>query len=197
MVVIFLQTTAQGQREVGRIVQDEAGAPVIDAAVSALADWLFRDVDRTDAAAVQSALRRAPSVFDGAYLRAVVGAAGKFNPNHAADGRFASASGGGFAFAPDTGAGAGGAGSGGTAGFSPTDTRQLLQYGANRLSPPQFTEFARALTGERVTPETLAFWRGKAAEWLEWLQEDPSLLDFTEPQPLNGATLTAALEAVR
>lgn len=64
--------------------------------------------------------------------------------------------------------------------FTTPDVKLLIRYGAGRLMPPQFAEFTRALTGGQVTPQAQAFWQGKATEWLEWLQEDPTLVEAGE-----------------
>jgi len=192
MVVVFYQTAERGQRQVGRIVLSASGVLTVDTSVSSLADWLFRNVDRADAGAVSQAMRHAPELFDGAYLRAALVADaeadfGAGNPYHEPAG---SERGGEFAHKP------GGAGQADTTtpAFAKEDMHSLLRYGASRLSPPQFDEFTRALTGERTTAQARAFWLAKAAEWLEWLQEDPTLLDTTGPQPLNAETLRMALE---
>lgn len=71
MRIIFLKTIPTGQRTAGVIVH-QAGRLTVDQAVQGCADELLRDVDRADAAAVTAALRRAPQVYDGAYLRAQV-----------------------------------------------------------------------------------------------------------------------------
>lgn len=71
MRIIFLRTSPTGQRTAGVIVH-QAGRLTVDHAVQGCADELLRGVDPTDPAAVAAALRRAPQVYDGAYLRAQV-----------------------------------------------------------------------------------------------------------------------------
>lgn len=172
MVVTFLRTIQGGKQEIiGHVVLNQRGL-VIDGAITALADWLLRDVDRADLPAVEGKLRQAATVFDGTLIRAKVSThAPKFNPNHDELGRFAS---------------------GPATGLSTSDTEMLLRYGAHRLSPPQFAEYAETLVAQD-TAHVRPFWMGKAREWLEWLQEDPTLLDFAEPAPLNGETYERAM----
>jgi hypothetical protein len=71
MRVIFLRTTTTGQDPAGVIVYQN-GRLTIDQEAQALADHLLRDVDRSNAQAVEAALRQAPQKYDGAYLRAAV-----------------------------------------------------------------------------------------------------------------------------
>ena len=71
MRVIFLRTTPTGQREAGVIVY-QAGRLTVDPDVQPLADHLLQDVDQSNPAATEAALRKAPTVYDGAYLRAAV-----------------------------------------------------------------------------------------------------------------------------
>ena len=71
MRVIFLRTTPTGQREAGVIVY-QAGRLTVDPDVQPLADHLLQDVDQSNPAATEAALRKAASIYDGAYLRAAV-----------------------------------------------------------------------------------------------------------------------------
>lgn len=71
--VILLQTrtvTPFDQYQLGTIECDGRSAPVVQPGVAQLADWLFQDVDRADPTAVITAMHKAPTVFDGGYLRA-------------------------------------------------------------------------------------------------------------------------------
>jgi hypothetical protein len=71
MRVIFLRTTPTGQREAGVIVF-QAGRLTVDPEVQPLADRLLQGVVQTDPSATEAALRKAPAVYDGSYLRAAV-----------------------------------------------------------------------------------------------------------------------------
>jgi hypothetical protein len=71
MRVIFLRTTRTGQEPAGVIVFQD-GKLLVENGTRYAAERLLQGVNRTDAAAVTAALRKAPEIYDGAYLRAAV-----------------------------------------------------------------------------------------------------------------------------
>ena len=70
MKVIFYRTTSSGSKKIGEISND--GGELSTSSAQDELDFLLENVDPGDAKAVDAALRRAPIVFDGAYLRAEV-----------------------------------------------------------------------------------------------------------------------------
>jgi len=73
MVLTFYRTTTEGSVEIGRATLAEDGkVHITDKAVRGMVEHLLEGVDQGNRAAVEEALRKAPVVFDGAYLRAGV-----------------------------------------------------------------------------------------------------------------------------
>ena len=69
----FYKTQWSGQKPVGSATLDGTAIEyTTDLAKAAVEDALLRDIDKDDGAALQVAFRRAPHVFDGAYLRAAL-----------------------------------------------------------------------------------------------------------------------------
>lgn len=71
LVIRVFVTTSDGQREFGKIAFDGKQITTVGDTDIILDDLLW-GIDRSDAAAVMAALRRAPEVFDGAYVRASI-----------------------------------------------------------------------------------------------------------------------------
>lgn len=68
--VTFWGTTAAGQKEIGRIVYSEAGGLVVTGDAGDMMTDIFGEHVPSEPADIIAAMKRAPRIFDGAYVRA-------------------------------------------------------------------------------------------------------------------------------